>query len=60
MWIGKSAVFDHVFDSDRDDPLRFEVHETDGYVYRGGKGTVRFPDGRTVSLPPKLAVKGGL
>jgi len=49
--IGKITMFDHVFESDKDDPLRFRVDGSQGYLYLSGKGSVKMPNGDIVRLP---------
>ena len=50
-WISKVAYSGYTFESDKEDPLQFLVDSDRGYLYLKGKGTVTFPDGRTVKLP---------
>lgn len=49
--IGRVNLHGYVFDSDKDEPLLFEVDRDLGYVYRGGKGRVTPPDRASVALP---------
>ena len=49
--IGEIALGDYyVFTSSEDDPLRFRCDVKMGYVYVGGKGTVKMRDGTIVDL----------
>jgi len=50
-WNGKLEVRGYTFDSDKVDPLQFQIDKEQGYVYFKGKGTVTFPDGKVVKLP---------
>ncbi len=50
-WIGKLTYAGYTFASDRTDPLQFRVDASRGYVYLGGKGTIRFPNGKVTTLP---------
>jgi tetratricopeptide (TPR) repeat protein len=52
-WVGRLVFGGYIFDSDKDDPLRFMVTRDKGYVYIKGKGTVTMPDRTRVSLPKK-------
>jgi hypothetical protein len=49
-WIGASEFEGYTFDSSEDAPLEFEV-TAEGYVYKGGTGTVTTPEGKTITLP---------
>ncbi|MFZ2098056.1 MAG: hypothetical protein WAV05_15595, partial [Anaerolineales bacterium] len=50
-WIGTLSYAGYTFASDGNDPLQFVVTKNQGYVYVGGKGTVKSPDGTVVTLP---------
>ena len=51
-FIGRVLLFGYIFDSDKQNPLRFTVDKAEGYVYLNGKGVVTMPDGSTRALPP--------
>lgn len=49
--IGEIALGDfYVFKSSEDDPLRFRCDAQMGYIYVGGKGNVKMPNGTIVEL----------
>jgi hypothetical protein len=50
-WMGTLTYAGYTFASDATDPLVFEVTESQGYLYVGGKGTVTLPNGTAVTLP---------
>ncbi len=50
-WVGRATLYGYVFESDKDDPLRFAIDEDKGYYYVSGKGTITMPDGTVVKLP---------
>jgi len=50
-WLGKTKMFNYVFDSEKDNPLQFRVERGKGYVYIKGIGTVTTPDGKLIRLP---------
>lgn len=50
-WKGTIKYRGYVFESSPDKPLQFRVDAELGYVYVGGGGKVKFPDGKVVSLP---------
>jgi hypothetical protein len=50
-WQGKLKYAGYTFASDASTPLQFMVDRDRGYVYVKGKGSVKFPNGKTVHLP---------
>lgn len=49
-WPEGGEISGYEFTSDPSDPLEFTVG-ADGYVYRGGTGTVTTPEGKIIELP---------
>ena len=51
QWEGKLTFKGYTFDSSAEDPLVFQLVRNGGYQYVKGKGTVTFPNGKSVHLP---------
>jgi hypothetical protein len=51
QYTGTVKVFGYTFQSDPNDPLKFQVDRDKGYHYISGKGVVTDSDGKVTTLP---------
>lgn len=49
-WIGKISYAGYTFESDENDPMKFQVVKDEGYRFIGGIGLLTYPDGKKVEL----------